>query len=161
MKTVKNISVVGGGTAGLVTALILKQSFGDKISIEIVKSDKIGIIGVGEGSTEHWAVFMRHLGITTNELIKEADATFKSGIYFENWSKEDFLHNVSLGYNSCYNGIPIVYAKMILDHSKKLELCPSNYVNNQINEWFLEQDYTNTDHMLGELTSQFHFNTNY
>lgn len=48
------ILIVGGGTAGLITALILKSRF-ESIQINIIKSDEIGIIGVGEGTTEHWS----------------------------------------------------------------------------------------------------------
>jgi len=51
------ITIVGGGTAGLITALILNQRLSDKI--RVIKSDKIGIIGVGEGSTEHWSHLMK------------------------------------------------------------------------------------------------------
>lgn len=160
MKTVKSVSVVGGGTAGLVSALILKQSFGDNIDIQIIKSDKIGIIGVGEGSTEHWSNFMRHLGLSTVELIKETDATFKSGIYFQNWSNEDFLHSIAFGYDGSYNGMSVVYDKMIMDRTKKLDMCPKNFIDNTINTWFLEQDYKKGDPIIGDLVNQFHFNTN-
>ena len=59
----KKICIVGGGTAGLVTALILKTRF-SSLQIDIIKSDKIGIIGVGEGSTEHWKEFTDFTGIT-------------------------------------------------------------------------------------------------
>ena len=52
----KKICVVGGGTAGLVTSLILKSSF-SSLQIDIVKSNKIDIIGVVEDSTEHWKQF--------------------------------------------------------------------------------------------------------
>ncbi len=159
MKNVKKISIVGAGTAGLITALILKKSFGSNIDIDIIKSDNIGIVGVGEGSTEHWLSFMKHIGITSSQLIKEADATFKAGIYFKDWSKEDFLHNISHGYSNTYNGLPVVYAKMISCKANKLDLCPDNYVNNKINEWFLHQNYNNNDPIAGELASQFHFNT--
>ena len=44
----KNICIIGAGTAGLISALMLKQSL--NVNITIIKSDKIGIIGVGEGS---------------------------------------------------------------------------------------------------------------
>ena len=53
MKDIKKIVVVGGGTAGMVSALILKSRF-PSMQIDIICSKKIGIIGVGEGSTEHW-----------------------------------------------------------------------------------------------------------
>ena len=87
------ICIVGGGTAGLVTALILKSRF-SSLQIDIVKSDKIGIIGVGEGSTEHWKEFADFVGITIKELITETDATLKNGIMFEDWTKQSYYHNV-------------------------------------------------------------------
>ena len=70
-----NIAVVGGGTAGFVSALIIKATF-PKMKIDIIRSSKIGTIGVGEGSTEHWSKFMDYVGITAGKLIKECDSTF-------------------------------------------------------------------------------------
>ena len=64
------IGIVGGGTGGLVTALILKARFSN-FKIDIIKSDKIGIIGVGEGTTEHWQEFMNYCGISLKELLDE------------------------------------------------------------------------------------------
>ena len=78
----KKITIVGGGTAGLAGALILKQKFPNK-DITFFKSDKIGIVGVGEGSTEHCKEFMNYCNISHNELIKKADATIKLGVMFE------------------------------------------------------------------------------
>ena len=66
---INKITIVGGGTAGLISALILKTRFKDK-ELEIIKSDKIGIIGVGEGTTEHWSNFMNYVGIDQKELIQ-------------------------------------------------------------------------------------------
>ena len=56
---VKSITIVGGGTAGLISALILQYKFSQNISFKVVCSSKIGIIGVGEGSTEHWEDFLK------------------------------------------------------------------------------------------------------
>jgi len=89
----KKICIVGGGTAGLITALILKNRF-SSLQIDIIKSDKIGIIGVGEGSTEHWKEFIDFTNITPEELIKETGATFKYGIMFKDWTKQPYFHNV-------------------------------------------------------------------
>lgn len=49
--------IVGGGTSGCVSALMLKTAYPQK-NIKIIESKKLGIIGVGEGSTEHWKSFV-------------------------------------------------------------------------------------------------------
>ena len=91
---IKKIIIVGGGTAGLIAALILKTQL-NGVQIQIIKSDKIGIIGVGEGSTDHFKEFMRICNITEEELIKEADATFKTGVMFEDWTPRDYCHSIN------------------------------------------------------------------
>lgn len=88
-----NILILGGGTAGLSAALILKTRFPNK-EISVVKSDKIGVIGVGEGSTEHWRYFMEFCGLDWREVIKETDAAIKVGIKYVNWTDEDYYYNV-------------------------------------------------------------------
>mgnify|MGYP003134959346 CR=1 FL=1 len=89
-----NITILGAGTAGLIAALTIKNRF-KKFNIQVIKSDKLGIIGVGEGSTEHWRSFCDFNNISIKELIEETDATFKYGIMFEGWTKEPYFHNVN------------------------------------------------------------------
>ena len=69
------IIIVGGGTAGYVTALILKQKFREKVNVKVVRSKDIGIIGVGEGSTEEWSQFLSFINVDKNLVIKECGAT--------------------------------------------------------------------------------------
>ena len=52
---IKDIVVVGGGTAGLIAAMLIKRT-NPIINIKILESSELGIIGVGEGSTEHWGL---------------------------------------------------------------------------------------------------------
>ena len=89
----KKIFVIGGGTAGLISALILKSRF-PNINVEIIESSKVGIVGVGESSTEHWKVFCESIGVPMEEFICNTNATFKNGVYFEDWGEEDFIHTV-------------------------------------------------------------------
>lgn len=82
---IKSVCILGGGTSGLVTALILKQWY-PTVDVTVVESSATGIVGVGEGSTEHWASFMTAVDISLKELVTETGATFKTGIKFENWN---------------------------------------------------------------------------
>lgn len=91
-----SFGVAGGGTAGLISALMLRSAF-PLSEITIVASSDIGIIGVGEGSTEHWKKFMQYCDIPLLDMIVETKATHKYGILFENWSIKNpsYFHSVS------------------------------------------------------------------
>ena len=141
----KKICIVGGGTAGLVTALILKSRF-SSLQIDIVKSDKIGIIGVGEGSTEHWKEFADFVGITTKELITETDATHKGGIMFEDWTKKPYFHNIISSINDIkFAQYQAGYAYTIINNLKSKEYTNKDNWNNKVKH--------------NDLPNQFHFNT--
>lgn len=91
-----SIVIAGSGTAGLLASLILRRAFPD-LPITIVSSSKIGIIGVGEGSTEHWRSFMELCDIPLERMIVDTAATHKYGIRFEDWSTHtpDYFHSIS------------------------------------------------------------------
>ena len=90
-----SFGIVGSGTAGLITALYMRKVF-PLSEITVISSSKIGIIGVGEGSTEHWVQFMDICDIPREEMIQATAATHKYGIRFENWSThtKDYFHSV-------------------------------------------------------------------
>jgi len=110
--------IVGGGTAGCISALMLKKAYPQK-NIKIIESKKIGIIGVGEGSTEHWRFFCDYIGIAQYDLIKETGATFKLGIYFKNWSHQDYMHSVASPYVDRIGDYHIGYASSIANRVPK------------------------------------------
>ena len=79
-----NFVIIGGGTAGWLSALHIQRHF-PASNITVIASSEIGILGAGEGTTPHFLSFLDQLGIPVSDLIKHANATFKNGIKFTNW----------------------------------------------------------------------------
>ena len=118
---VKTITVIGGGTSGLISALMLQKRFPDK-EVTIIRSTKLGIVGVGESSTEHWAEFLRFIGLPALSPILEANATLKSGVYFENWAEEDFIHSIQTHFTETEGDYFKIYAHLIANKRPNKEL---------------------------------------
>ena len=90
---VTKVTIVGGGTAGWMTAGILSQWL-SQIEIRLIESDEIGIIGVGEATIPHIRAFMPLAGLDPLRMISETKATFKLGIDFVDWGApgERYFH---------------------------------------------------------------------
>ena len=91
----KKILIVGGGTAGWMAANLIAARWND-VSVCLLESAEIGIIGVGEGSTPHMRFFFDEVGIDEAEWMPRCNATYKNGISFVNWSNipgfESYFH---------------------------------------------------------------------
>ncbi|HZV65485.1 MAG TPA: FAD-dependent oxidoreductase, partial [Telluria sp.] len=85
MRAVKQVLIVGGGTAGWLTAAFLAKTLGAGVRIALVESREIGIIGVGEGTFPSIRGTLAALGIGEARFIRECHATFKQGIRFDHW----------------------------------------------------------------------------
>jgi len=83
----EKILIVGGGTAGWMTAIHMQDAWGDKgVDISLIESPEIGIVGVGEGTTPLLREFYARLGIPESEWMPPCNATYKCGISFPDWS---------------------------------------------------------------------------
>jgi tryptophan halogenase len=94
---IKKVVVLGGGTSGWISAALLKKILGSAIQLELVESDDIGTIGVGEATIPPIQHLNNVLGINEADFLRETKATIKLGINFENWKSQEHSYFHSFG----------------------------------------------------------------
>lgn len=102
---IKKVVIVGGGTAGWITANHLARAFKsshdvDGVSVVLLESPTIPTVGVGEGTVPAIRKTLQYFGISEVDLIRECDATFKQSVKFVDWvnspvvGKGDYYHHL-------------------------------------------------------------------
>ena len=94
---ITDIVVLGGGTAGWITAGLLAAS-DRNLTVTLIESPDIPIIGVGEGTWPSMRATLQKIGLPETTLFKKCDASYKQGTRFFDWSKpgESYIHPFSL-----------------------------------------------------------------
>ena len=89
MKVVKKIVIVGGGTAGWITASWFARRWNKRIDVVVIDKSQPERVGVGEATLLSFPAVMRQMNYEPQQWMNEIDATYKAGILFPGWGKEE------------------------------------------------------------------------
>ncbi|MCB1997875.1 MAG: tryptophan 7-halogenase, partial [Rhodoferax sp.] len=156
----KKVLIVGGGTAGWMSAAVLVHSLGRQYEVQLIESDEISTVGVGEATIPSIIRFNDLIGIDENEFMRRTQATFKLGIQFRNWGAQGdaYIHGFgSMGRKTGLVDFHHYWLKAFQagrvdrldDYSINLLACETNR--------FSRADPSNPNSPLADIRHAFHF----
>ena len=99
-RAVKKLLILGGGSAGWLTAGIIAAEHGESLDVTLVESPNVPTIGVGEGTWPSMRETLRKIGVSESSFITECDASYKQGSKFVGWKTgqagDSYYHPFSL-----------------------------------------------------------------
>ena len=106
----KSIVIVGGGSAGWMTAAALSDAVGQSCAITLIESEAIGTVGVGEATIPPIRHFNRRLGIDEATFVRETQGSYKLGIQFVDWGKLGHSYFHPFGqYGAEFDSVPFYH----------------------------------------------------
>ena len=130
--SIKNVVIVGGGTAGWITASLLSARHNSNLKVTLIESPDVPIIGVGEGTWPTIRKTLRRIGLSEVEFLACCDASFKQGSRFDAWvtgeTDDSYLHPFSALINGAPNEIYNAWKEVSEEYSFARALCPQTDV---------------------------------
>ncbi len=162
----RSILIVGGGTAGWLTAAYLARFFdiarNPRIRITVLESPEIGVIGVGEGTFPTIRNTLRYIGIDESRFVRATSATFKQGIRFDNWVRapvagrdDHFLHPFEAPFHA--EGHSLVSYWLLQDERTRPSFAEAMTIQNRVAEAGRAPKGAGEGDFAGPLNYAYHF----
>ena len=103
---IRSVAIVGAGSAGLIAALALQRRF-PTLPVTVIRSADIGVIGVGEGTTQQFPrVLFSALGVDAARFYAETQPQWKLGLKFLWGPRAEFYYSFSDAHDFRVSGLP-------------------------------------------------------
>lgn len=132
------IVIIGGGTAGWLTALVVNKFWKDA-NVTLIESSKIGVLGAGEGGTSNFGKMLNLLDINQLEFFDRTKSTVKTGLHLYNWTgKNELSKHLFFGESPNEHTKSYAYhfdARLVAEYFKEIAMTRGvNWVDGEVDE---------------------------